>query len=83
MTWLTIQGQFRTTLDFMGASGTCVKISKIPHYGFTLLSLDLTLSPTCYNYVSAKFPPKDLLGQSIFCYQQATLRDLSTRDLLK
>ena len=38
----------------------------IPHYGFTMLSLDLTLSHTYISYVSAKFPGKDLLGQRIF-----------------
>ena len=35
------------------------KIFKIPYYGFTMLSLDLS-------YFSAKFLGKDLLGQYIF-----------------
>ena len=52
---------------FAGVSdAACLKIFKIPYYGFTMMSLDLTLSHTCISYVSAKFLGKDLLGQCIF-----------------
>ena len=61
-----MDGQFRSTWDLIGISDACLKIFKILHYGFTMLSLDLTLSHTCISYVSAKFPGKDLLVQCIF-----------------
>ena len=54
MIWMAMDG-FRSTCDFIGISDACLKTFKIPHYGFTMLSLDLTLSHT-----------KDLLGQCIF-----------------
>ena len=75
-----MDGQFRSTWDFIGIADACLKIFKIPHYGFTMLLLDLTLSHTCISYVSAKFLGKDLLGQCIFlsirCFK-------GFRDLLK
>ena len=52
------------------------KIFKIPYYGFTMLSLDRTLSHTCIYYVSAKFLRKDLLGQCIFLRYFKGFRDL-------
>ena len=60
-----MDGQFRSTWDFISISDACLKIFKIPYYGFTMLSLDLALSDTCISYVSAKFLGKDLLGQCI------------------
>ena len=60
-----MDGQFRSTWDFIGISDACLKIFKIPYYGFTMLSLDLALSDTCISYGSAKFRGKDLLGQCI------------------
>ena len=59
-------GQLRSTWDFIGISDACLKIFKILHYGFTMLSRDLTLSHTCISYVCAKFPWNDSLGQCIF-----------------
>ena len=61
-----IDGQFRSTWDFIGILDAYLKIFKIPYYGFTMLSLDLTLSHTCISYGSAKFLGKNLLGQYIF-----------------
>ena len=61
-----MNGGFRSTWDFIDILDAWLKIFKIPHYGFTMLSLDLTLSHTCISYVSGKFPGKDLLSQCIF-----------------
>ena len=52
--------------QLIGILDAYLKIFKIPYYGFTMLSLDLTLSHTCISYGSAKFLGKNLLGQCIF-----------------
>ena len=71
-----MDGQFRSTWDFISISDACLKIFKITHYGFTMLSLDRTLSHTRIYYVSAKFLRKDLLGQCIFLRYFKGFRDL-------
>ena len=75
-----MDGQFRSTWDFIDISDACLKTFKIPHYGFPMLSLDLPLTHSCISYVSAKFLGKDLLSQCIFlsirCFK-------GFRDLLK
>ena len=64
-------------LNFLGVPGACLKIFKIPLYGFILVVLYRTLSNTCYCYISVKFLGKDLLGQYIsdFYRVQKMLRD--------
>ena len=76
MIWSTIPGgQVGSTWDFIDfISDAYLTIFKTPHYGFTMWSLDLTLSYTCISYVSAKFPGKDLLGQCIFFINKALQR---------
>ena len=78
----TIHGQFHATWHFTGVSGAYLNIFKIPRYGFTLLSLDLTLSHTYYTYVSAKFLWKDLLGESIFLWT-SYIKDFERLDIQK
>ena len=75
-----MDGQFWSTRDFIGILDPCLKIFKIPYYGFTMLVLGLTLSHTCIYYVCAKFLGKDLLGQCIFLSIRYFKR---LRDLLK
>ena len=76
-----MDGQFRSTWDFIGILDA--------YYGFTMLSLDLTLSHTCISYVGAKFVGKDLLDQWIFLLIRyfkrfrELLKQVATSDVIK
>ena len=76
-----MDGQFRSTWDFIGILDA--------YYGFTMLSLDLTLSHKCISYVGAKFVGKDLLGQWIFLLIRyfkrfrELLKQVATSDVIK